>query len=54
MEVTVAEEKYTCEDCGLVFWGEVLNMVGGDTHGLLGNYCPRCGCENLDPDERYF
>lgn len=39
-------ETYECENCGLIYWGEMLNLVEGTRGGFVGNYCPNCGEEN--------
>lgn len=43
----MAVRKYSCPDCGLIYDAEVLNFMSGDKDGLLGNYCPNCGEQNL-------
>lgn len=40
------KEIYECGDCGLIYWGEMINVVDGDRSGVVGNYCPNCGSEN--------
>ncbi len=48
--MTVVEKE--CHECGLIYDGEVLNFVEGEKDGLLDNYCPNCGSENIDDLKR--
>ncbi len=43
-------ETFECHECGLIYWGEMLNLVEGERSGFVGNHCPNCGAE--DPEKR--
>lgn len=43
-------EMYECEECGLIYWGEMINVVAGDREGTIGRHCPNCG--EPDPTKR--
>lgn len=34
---------HECEYCGLIWRGEMLNLVDRNDDDTLGHYCPNCG-----------
>lgn len=49
---TEGKARLECNDCGLVYTVEMLNLVdseGDDRRGPVSNYCPNCGGDAVDP-----
>jgi len=40
-------EVRNCDDCGLIWSGEMLNLVDRNDDDTLGHHCPNCGGENV-------
>lgn len=47
------KEIFECGDCGLIYWGEMINLVEGDRKDVIGNYCPNCGSKNPEKREDF-
>lgn len=44
------KREYECNDCGLIYTLERINLVSGDPGDVLGNYCPNCASEDVSQD----